>query len=641
MIFYLNRQRIAVRKVSGSVLDDESPLYIGSGASGVNTCGGNLSRIRFFGSALRQQQIADYYGELPVVAWKLTEGEGDLIIDQGSGFVGRLHGAVWEATSGIAFSSALSFNQPGARVIADEKGMFSLGNRFTVAAWMQRNGQMEEPGMILCRGNIGKKGHFRLQAEPQSGLLTFYAPDLGGKISTGIAVRDTLWHHIMISYGGGVMRFYLDRQLVKTAAVKGSIRAGETLLSIGALPDGQNVAGAMLAEAMIYNSVRLPEEVTSIVPPVGPRLNLKKGIVFDRIQNTTFPVKKEWQISDNDIEVARSMGFDHIKILLTADKYIEGAGLNTDHMYYVDQIVNTALASGLPCVVTLHPEPQFKQRYLGTDTGFVQMLQFYRDFARYLADRWGPDKIAFTLMTEPWGNRPDTDWGKWSYMWPKMYSVVRKEMPDHTLILSGDRAGNIYAMTEMVPVDDTNVYYSFTTYEPYRFGFSTMFGGWRGQFDFWKDVSYIPWPSSPEIVSARMDSILINVKPEHKTEARKAIQDYGEAGFNRVWWMMRVRGVKEWNDAFGGNLHVLVAEFGALDHMKSRSNGASNGVYPHERINYIRDMRESFESVGMGWEYWSFNEYFTVFDPEVREPYGVVNQHMIDNDLLRALGLQH
>src|SRR5690606_21077891 len=185
-----------------------------------------------------------------------------------------------------------------------------------------------------------------------------------------------------------------------------------------------------------------------------------------------------------------------------------------------------------------------------------------RDFARYLADRWGPDKIAFTLMTEPWGNRPDTDWGKWSYMWPKMYSVVRREMPDHTLVLSGDRAGNIYAMTEMVPVDDNNVYYSFTTYEPYRFGFSTMFGGWRGQSDFWKDMSYIPWPSSPEIVSARMDSILINVKPEQRAEARKAIQDYGADSFNRVWWMMRVRGVKEWNDAFGGNLHVLVAEFG-------------------------------------------------------------------------------
>ena len=635
MRFYIDGALVKTSVVTGAINDSSGPLTIGSYHNGANNFNGNITRLRIYGTAFKKEQVEDLYHEMETAGWKLDEGKGSIVhSSSGDDNKGVVLKANWVPGNGSSFSRVMNFSEPGSH-IAVNKNNINLGSRFTIAAWLQASGNRANSRMIVTKGKRGATSDFSFKLEQGTGNLLFVCGGLTGDMNSGFQVDDNIWHHVMITYADGEMKFYKDRQLVKTSKVTGRVTDEGGPLIIGGALDGAGSFDGNLAEVKIYHAIKIPEEVTRVVPPAGPAIILKKGIVFDRIQNQGLPVKKEWLITPNDIAVAKAAGFDHIKILLTADEFIRDSGLNMANMGFVDEVVNMVLASGLPCVVDLHPEGKFKTHYLGTDTGFVKMLGFYKAFSQYLADRWTPQQVAFQLMTEPFANKE----GDWNRLNTKMVEAVRSVMPDHTLIVSGDRAGNIYAMTAMIPANDNNIYYSFTTYEPYRFGFNTIFDSWRGSDGIWKDISFMPWPSSPEIVDSRMTEMLSTVKEENKPKAKADLVEYGKGHFNSQWLRLRARNVRDWNDAHGGNLHILVAEFGCIDHIQARKPGASLGMRPEERLQFVRDLRQSFEEVGIGWEYWSFNEYFTILDPETRTPYGAATIDMVDKGMLSALGL--
>lgn len=634
LIFYKDGRAVKTISASGAIAATPSSMTIGNRGGGGYPFKGNISHLQVHGSAFTAEQVKDLYNVMPAAHWKMDAVKESIAAESGGEYNGMAKNIVQVPGNGSSFSFVLNFSEPGSGITVPASSL-NLADKFSIGAWIKRSGDRFKETTIVSKGYKGAPGSFQLKFAAGTGKLVFIAPALSGDMQSGLQVNDSNWHHILVTYGNGYMQFYKDRQLVKTAAVRGSIPSVKSTLGIGCITGSNTPFSGNIAEVKIYRSVRSPEEVTSIVPPSGPALILKKGIVFDRIQNQGLPVKPEWEISENDIAVAKAIGFDHIKLLLTADEFIQDGGLNQANMYFVDQTVNRILASGLPCVIDLHPEGKFKARYVGTDTGRIQMFSFYKAFSAYLAARWNPQQIAFQLMTEPFGNKP----GDWNRINDEMVKAVRSEMPHHTLIVSGDRAGNIYAMTSMVPLDDPNIYYSFTTYEPYRFGFNTQFGAWRGAGGYWKDISYMPWPATPEIVQNRMDSMLATVAENDRGKAKKDLLEYGNGYFNSQWLNLRAKNVKEWNDAYGGDLQVIVAEFGAIDHKQATKNGKSKGIYPAERTRFVEDMRRSFESVGMGWEYWSFNEYFTILGPEVRKPYGPASKTTVDSAMVKALGL--
>jgi Cellulase (glycosyl hydrolase family 5) len=404
-------------------------------------------------------------------------------------------------------------------------------------------------------------------------------------------------------------------------------------LVIGSL--APNILFAVNKDKPTYDSDVEPDEAAKY-----PILKLKRGIAFDRVQSQGFPVGPGGHVTPNDIAIAKSMGFDHIKVLFTADAYISGAGLVMANMNFVDEVVNRVVASGVKCLVCIHPESKFKFDGLGSQSGFDQMLGFYGAFAAYLAARWKPDQIALHLMTEPFSNGVGgAEFEDWNIIYPQMVAAVRKHMPYYTLSTSGDKTGNIYGMTRMIPIKDDRLYYSFTTYEPYQFGFNAMFGG-GGKF--WKDISYVPWPVAPAIIQSRMEEMLSTVKTEDRAQAQKELEAYGAGNYNREWLDNRANEVKAWNDAHGGKLNIMVAEFGCLDEVQAGKFGASRGLYPKERIQFVKDLRESFEKVGMGWSYWSFNETFTALNPQTRVSNGPsITAQQVDQGILWALGLKH
>ena len=633
LAFYKDGKIINTSVIKGAVAAATSTMTIGNRSQGGYPFLGNIAHLQIHGKTFTPDEVNNLYYALPTAYWKMDAVKGTQVEDVTGMHNGRAKNIRQVPGKGSSFSSVLNFETKNARIVVATAPL--LSERFTIAAWVQVTANRSENKSILTKGKPGAPGSFQLLLQAGSGNLVFIAPGISGDKNSGFQVDDNQWHHIMVTYANGKLQFYKDRQLLKTSLVAGRLLSTPLTMQIGNAAGQPGNFGGSIAEVKIYNSVRTPEEVTSVVPPAGPALILKRGIVFDRIQNQGLPVKPEWEIGDNDIAVAKAIGFDHIKLLLTADEFIQNGSLNQANMPFVEKTVDQILASGLPCVIDLHPEGKFKARYVGTDTGLVQMFSFYKAFATYLAERWSPQQVAFQLMTEPFGNKP----GDWNRISDEMVAAVRSVMPYHTLIVSGDRAGNIYAMTSMVPLNDPNIYYSFTTYEPYRFGFNTQFGAWRGAGSYWKDISYMPWPATPKIVQARMDAMLETVDAKDKSKAEKDLIEYGNGYFNSQWLNLRAKNVQEWNDAYGGGLQVMVTEFGAIDHKQAAKNGQSKGIYPQERVQFINDLRRSFESVGMGWEYWSFNEYFTILDPALRKPYGPASIAIADTAMIRALGL--
>jgi endoglucanase len=366
--------------------------------------------------------------------------------------------------------------------------------------------------------------------------------------------------------------------------------------------------------------------VRSFTTKLKIEMKLKRGISIDR-QFLKVPPRRGSTIETKDIQIIKSMGFEFVKVLINPACFMSDSTINPPNMCYLDDLIGKVLAEGLPVVLSLHPQTEFKTTYLGTPGGFANLVGFYKDLAAYMAARWDPNELAFQLMSEPTNNYQD-----WNIEQHQIWRAIRSTMPHHTLILVGDEFSIIDALLKVEPVDDNNVYYSFTTYLPYIFTF---------QGSQWS-TNYFPWITSvpyPSLTKKDPDPYILPGCPEkHSIDAHIILNEY----FSIPWDMNQQRAllkpITAWNRAHGGKLKIWCAEFGALDRKMAPPGG---GSLPADRIQFIHDRRQAFEELNIGWAYWSYNETFTVFNPDRRAICSSSPSYdWIDPNTLDALGLR-
>ena len=371
--------------------------------------------------------------------------------------------------------------------------------------------------------------------------------------------------------------------------------------------------------------------VRSFTTKVKVEMKLNRGIVIDR-QFSSIPPSLITTIVSKDIQIIKSMGFDFVKVLVNPACFISGSTINLSNMWYVDELVNRVLAEGLPVVVCVHPQPEFKTTYIGTPGGFTNVLGFYKDFAAYMADRWDPNELAFELMTEPWGNYTD-----WNIMLPQMWQAARSGMPKNTLILDAlcavkaDGTGTVDRLIQLNPMADDNVYYSFTTYAPFAFTFQ----GWEVTGYYYPWLNNVPYPSSASNNPAQY--ILPDCPPSVYSDANIAVDAYCNTPWDMNQQRAMLKPITDWNNAHGGKLKIMCAEWGSLDRQRAQAGAGCN---PSDRIQFIHDRRQALEEINIGWAYWSYNESFTVFEPTLRTIYSKSPSYdWVDKNMLNALGL--
>ncbi|MDX9972463.1 MAG: cellulase family glycosylhydrolase [FCB group bacterium] len=356
------------------------------------------------------------------------------------------------------------------------------------------------------------------------------------------------------------------------------------------------------------------------VPAAKLALRLDRGICIDR-QFRTIPPEPAMRIAAEDIRLIKSMGFEFVKVLVNPAPLMDQNGLDDSKKWYLKELVDVAAHESLPVVVCIHPEWERKKVLLGDPLEFKRFLHFLEEIAGYLAKGWRPDQLALQLMTEPIAEKTD-----WNELQPRMWQAARRAMPDHTLILAGDRVGKIEGLLTTKPVNDSNVMYSFTFYDPFTL---TLQGGEWITPKVWSYLGSIPYPSSPEIVAERKQAILDRIPadpPDWRPSADGLLREYGEEHWNKEKIGAYVHKLAEWNAANGGGLRIWCAEFGCYQRT----------INPEDRYRYIKDVRESFEDNGIGWAYWSYNETMTVMTPD-RTPFGRAQDQTPDARMLEML----
>lgn len=355
-------------------------------------------------------------------------------------------------------------------------------------------------------------------------------------------------------------------------------------------------------------------------PPARLALELNRGICIDR-QFRTIPPEPIMRFTRDDIRLIRSMGFEFVKLIVNPEPLMTDSRLDAQKQQYLLEIVAQVVDEGLPAVVCIHPEWEFKRTLLNDRDRFARFLLFLQDVSELLATHWSPQQLALQLMTEP-----VTESIAWNELQPQMWQVARRAMPGHTLILAGDQVGKIEGLITTEPVNDPNVLYSFTFYDPFLF---TLQGAEFLTPEWWSHLGPVPYPSSPEIIESQLPSLLSRIPAEPtawRTTVAQHLHEYGAARWNAETLAARIKLLDNWNQSHGGQLRIWCAEFGCYQRT----------VNPEDRYRFLHDVCAAFAAHKIGWAYWSYNETLTVMTPD-RKPFGPADLQTPDRKLLDAL----
>ncbi len=564
----------------------------------------------------------------------------------------KLNGAVKGACSATGYNVAwiksdvfgrvLDLSTNGSSVQPFETVSVPMSSDVAVETWFNAPKRTATKGSTLLDRYIMQSDGIGIWLDPDDSSVNVRVGSTtvtATKTDIGFDVIDEKWHYICVKYDASDARVtvYIDGNSVKSATVSVSGELGAVVIGAYSHNSAANCNfDGHLARFAITNGNEFYGYSSSLITEAeydaSTSIKLEKGIVIDRRQYWNFnPFTYEGAtIAPNDIQNIKSLGFDHVKLLLTPNWLIDDNGeLIYENMTYIAPILDEVQRQGFKCILCLHPEEGFKGTYMSEaafyNGKFSDLLNFYQDFTAYVVENWGTDFIAIQLMTEPNANSSSVSW---DWIADRHWVAARNASEDIMLITSSDDFGNFEHIKHMSPVFDYNLVYSFTTYEPYTVGFNNY-----NQYDFWPYVKGVLYPVPEGLTSSQISALIeenITMVPNDlKESARYTLRRYytGEADIWRInsydqvynldWHMERCAALDAWNQANGGNIHLMAVEFGCSDtqyNQKIFHAVAGSGISDETRLTLIDHQTSSFEAYGIGWSYWSYNEYFHMLD---------------------------
>jgi hypothetical protein len=312
-------------------------------------------------------------------------------------------------------------------------------------------------------------------------------------------------------------------------------------------------------------------------------------------------------IDASDFKLVYGLGFDHVRLSidpvpLIADK--ETGALRPEAMARLDETVKQITATGLVVVLDIHPEMAYVKATETTVEGTQQFFAFWKSFAHHYAGT-NPEQVYFEVMNEP----HEVDPYRWAGEQARAVAVIRAEVPQHTIIATGEGWGGIDGLLELEPVRDDNVIYSFHDYEPMEF---THQGATWSSKEL-EPLRAVPYPSTPENVAPLLPAL-------GDTSARDWLADYGRKRWDAARMAARIHQAVAW--AKDRHVPLWCGEFGVF----------MAYAPPADRVRWLTDMRTTLEADGIGWNMWDYRGGFglvtkkdgtAVVDPGVAAALGV------------------
>lgn len=238
-------------------------------------------------------------------------------------------------------------------------------------------------------------------------------------------------------------------------------------------------------------------------------------------------------------------------------------------------------------IVDFHPSLNSQRDMLSGDPKFLELIAnmavFLKNYPIALLE----------LQNEPISPVGDTcnPAFDWNTVQQGFYQKARAANKNITIVLTGACWGGIDGLLKVNPINDKNLIYSLHFYDPMFF--THQGASWTGgDLPFLKNI---PYPPTPENVSAVIPSLVFAMPTSaRKSALRNALLEYGQSGWNKTKILARLEVAKAW--AVKNNARLLLGEFGVLQ----------TEAPPQDRIQFIKDVRESAESLGMALATWDY-----------------------------------
>jgi endoglucanase len=308
-----------------------------------------------------------------------------------------------------------------------------------------------------------------------------------------------------------------------------------------------------------------------------------------------FPVSRDPAVlaaymSDRALADLRADGFDFVRLAVDPDVI---------DMPVVIAAMRRIQRQGLTVVVSPHPHDWH------LETQPDRLLAFWRNLAPALGSL-DPARTVAEIVNEPVF---PGDPAAWAALQHAVLAAIRRSLPNATVVLTGQDWGSVGGLLALAPEDDPNVIYSFHFYDPPEL---TSLAAYRPGLDRGA-LARLPFP-----VGDRCASTAVGVADG---ATRDLMRYYCALGWDAAHVAAPIERAAAW-----GRLHhvrVLAGEF-----------GASAALNATARLAWLRAAREAFETRGIGWALWGYDDVmgFAVARPPPPRP-------VLDRGVLAALGM--
>jgi aryl-phospho-beta-D-glucosidase BglC (GH1 family) len=324
----------------------------------------------------------------------------------------------------------------------------------------------------------------------------------------------------------------------------------------------------------------LPAAPASAAVPTEHLAVLRRGINVTnwfRFPADASPERLRAYLPDAVMAELRAVGFTFVRLCIQPQVLLrEGGRLDPVLLGVVLDSVRRLQRAGLGVIVDAHPETWRFERNPSHRQG---LLDFWRQMAPAL--RSFDPRITFPEVM----NEPVEDHAFWARLQDEALAIIRKSLPESTVILTGADWGSLNGLTRLKPVRDRRIIYSFHDYDPKMV---TTLAFWETDPDK-AMLARLPFPVR--------DAASCNAVATETTHARS--RAIAEAYCAERWDAGRIEATMARAAAWGRQHGVPVAalEFGAHAQLNEEA-----------RIAYFIAFREAADRHGIPWALWGYGD---------------------------------
>lgn len=372
-------------------------------------------------------------------------------------------------------------------------------------------------------------------------------------------------------------------------------RALAVLLAAWLWPVAAMTEGAVVpSAARTMGTAPPPLPTTSQIP-----LRLSRGVNLThwfRFPPSRDPAALVAYLGDGALADVRAAGFDFVR--LAVDPAVVG---DTSGRAALLRAIHRIQRQGLAVVVAPHPQGW----HLEADA--APILAFWQALAPALRPL-DPLRTVPEVLNEPVF---PGDPAAWAALQHRLLLIIRRALPDSTVVLTGADWGSIGGLLALAPEADRNVLYSFHLYDPPEL---TSLAAWRPGLDR-TALARLPFPACD---AAACDATTARAAD---TATRDVMRAYCHYGWTTARLEARIGRATAWARRHG--VRLLAGEF-----------GASAALNAPARLTWLKTVRQALETDGIGWALWGYDDSmgFAITPPPRLRP-------VLDRPVLAALGL--